>query len=76
MPLTDFQRRILALLASSRTPDSYLAGGAALHFKPNSTRFSNDLDFFHDSVQRVASAFAQDRQTLVSAGLSVEVELS
>ena len=31
MPLTDLQRTILALLARTRAPDSYLAGGAALH---------------------------------------------
>ena len=49
VPLTAFQSQLLALLAESRSPDSYLAGGAALHFEPNSTRFSNDLDFFHDS---------------------------
>jgi predicted nucleotidyltransferase component of viral defense system len=45
MPLTVFQRAVLRLLAQNRRPDSYLAGGAALHFAPNSQRFSNDLDF-------------------------------
>jgi hypothetical protein len=60
VPLTEFQRFVLGLLADNRSPDSYLAGGAALHFAPNSRRFSNDLDFFHDSEARVASAFAAD----------------
>ncbi len=69
MPLTDFQRAILALLAETRTPDSYLAGGAALHFSPRSTRYSKDLDFFHDSAERVASAFAKDSSRLGSAEL-------
>lgn len=76
MPLTEFQRQVLALVGKSRTPDSYLAGGAALHFKPNSTRFSNDLDFFNDSVERVASAFAEDRTALVDAGFLVAIEIS
>ncbi len=76
MPLTDFQRRILALLATTRTPDSYLAGGAALHFAPNSVRYSNDLDFFHDSVARVASAFAADEALLRVNGHDLELELS
>ena len=76
MPLTDFQRQILSLIGQSRTPDSYLAGGAALHFKPNSLRFSNDLDFFNDSEERVATAFAEDRATLEAAGYAVNVELS
>ena len=76
MPLTDFRRAILALLAETRTPDSYLAGGAALHFSPRSIRYSNDLDFFHDSAERVASAFAEDSSRLGSAGYEVEVVLS
>lgn len=33
----------------NRTPDSYLAGGAALNIEPSSKRFSNALDYFHDS---------------------------
>ena len=76
MPLTDFQRSVLAVLARTRAPDSYLAGGAALHFEPNSTRYSNDLDFFHDSEERVASAFAADHTLLEAAGYQVSVELS
>lgn len=75
MPLTDAQRTIARLLAPNRTPDSYLAGGSALHFRPNTRRYSNDLDYFHDSEERVASAFRQDRDTLVAAGWSVDVEL-
>ena len=76
MPLTDFQRTILALLAQTRAPDSYLAGGAALHFAPNSVRYSNDLDFFHDSPQRVASAFSDDSALLEGAEYSLELEIS
>jgi hypothetical protein len=76
VPLTDLQRAVLSLLASTRAPDSYLAGGAALHFAPSSTRYSNDLDFFHDSEQRVAEAFAADRVLLEDAGYRVVVELS
>lgn len=76
MPLTDFQRRLLAILGPSKSPDAYLAGGAALHFEPNSLRYSHDLDFFHDSEQRVASGFAEDRRILEVAGYEVEVVLS
>jgi hypothetical protein len=76
LPLTEFQRFVLGLLAGNRSPDSYLAGGAALHFAPNSHRFSNDLDFFHDSEERVASAFAADADVLRRADVAVEVELS
>lgn len=76
MPLTEHQRRVLALLARTRSPDSYLAGGAALHFAPNSVRYSDDLGFFHDSAERVASAFAEDRTLLVEDGYEVDVEIS
>ena len=76
MPLTEFQQVLLAELAKGRTDERYLAGGAALHFEPNSTRYSHDLDFFHDSVERVASTFSADRARLVTAGYSVTVELS
>lgn len=76
VPLTPFQQRLLAALASRPNDDRYLAGGAAMHFAPNSTRYSDDLDFFHDSEQRVASAFNQDRTTLLEAGFDVEVEFA
>jgi hypothetical protein len=51
MPLTVFQQELLAVLAPSRSPDSYLAGGSAIHFEPNSDRYSQ-LDFFHHSEER------------------------
>lgn len=76
MPLTEFQRILLAELAAAPTDERYLAGGAALHFEPNSVRYSDDLDFFHDSEARVASAFAADRARLEAAGFQIEIELS
>lgn len=77
MPLTVFQRKLLAELATSEgARERYLAGGAALHFSPNSVRFSDDLDFFHDTVARVGRAFSADRATLEAAGYEIEVGLS
>lgn len=76
MPLTEFQRALLAALAVAPNDQRYLAGGAALHFAPNSTRYSDDLDFFHDSEARVASAFAADRATLGQAGYQLDIEIS
>jgi hypothetical protein len=75
MPLTDFQKVLVRLLSVNRAPDSYLAGGAALHFEPNSLRYSKDLDFFHDSEQRVARAFEGDHALLIGHGCAVEVDL-
>lgn len=76
MPLTEFQRSLLATLAHGESDESYLAGGAAIHFAPNTVRYSNDLDFFHDSVERVARAFQRDRTRAEDAGYHVEVEIS
>jgi hypothetical protein len=64
------------LLSAGRAADSYLAGGAAMHIAPNSKRYSNDLDYFHDSEERVASAFAADRHVLEAGGYSVEVGMN
>ena len=44
VPLTRYQDEVARLLATNRSPDNYLAGGAALHIEPNSKRYSNDLD--------------------------------
>ena len=76
VPLTTFQRELLAALARDRATDGYLAGGAAIHFAPNSARYSDDLDFFHDSVERVAAAFTSDRERLEEAGYVVSVGVS
>ena len=74
VPLTEFQRRLLAELAETPNDERYLVGDAAMHLAPNSTRYSDDLDFFHDSEARVASAYAQDSETLLRAGYSVHVQ--
>jgi hypothetical protein len=76
VPLTPHQLAIARVLAASRSPDSHLAGGAALHFAPNSVRYSNALDDFNDSVARVATAFEADRAALLAAGFEVVVDLS
>lgn len=76
MPLTDYQAEVARLLSENRSFDSYLAGGAAILIEPNTTRFSRDLDYFHDSEKRVAEAFAADEAVLAEHGYAVEVELS
>lgn len=76
MPLTAFQSSLVRLLSENRTEDSYLAGGAAIHLEPQSTRYSNDLDYFHDSEERVASAFARDRGLLEREGYEIDLVLN
>jgi hypothetical protein len=75
VPLTPYQEEVARLLARNRSFDSYLAGGAAIHLAPNTTRYSNDLDYFHDSVERVASAFEQDDKDLREAGHHMSVDM-
>lgn len=77
MPLTSFQQQLLADLTAEPSGNlGYLAGGAALHFEPNSTRFSRDLDFFHDSAERVAAAFARDSVRLETSGYTLKITIS
>jgi len=76
VPLTEYQARLARLLSENRTFDSYLAGGAAILIEPNTTRFSRDLDYFHDSEARVAEAFAADRKLLESVGYAIDVDLN
>jgi hypothetical protein len=77
VPLTPFQKQLLADLTAGPPDDlGYLAGGAALHFEPNSVRFSRDLDFFHDSVERVAAAFERDSKRIEALGYTRQVVVS
>lgn len=76
MPLTKFQSKLAKLLATNRSEDSHLAGGAALHFQPNSIRYSQDLDYFHDSEMRVLQAFKLDQALLNKTGYRCETEMN
>ena len=76
MPLTEHQAELARLLSQNRTFDSYLAGGGAILIDPETTRFSRDLDYFHDSETRVAEAFAADREMLEANGYSLDVDLN
>lgn len=71
MPLTEVQKRVLRLLARNRSPESHLAGAAAIHRQEKSLRYSRDLDFFQDSEDLVADAFARDSALLRENGYQV-----
>ena len=75
MPLTEYQARLGRLLAENRSEDSYLAGGAAILAAANTRRYSQDLDYFHDTAARVASAYASDYKTLAGHGYEVEPDI-
>ncbi len=70
MPLSSIQHEILALLASRRTPESYVAGSTPLNL--NAARYSTDIDIFHDREERVEEAASEDAAVLLTQGYSVE----
>lgn len=69
MPISSFQSRVLRLLASQRSPDSYIAGGIAINRE--GPRFSADIDIFHDSTARLESAVSADAAALTAAGYAI-----
>ena len=71
MPLTDFQREVLAVIVANRSEESHFAGGLVLNATPESPRFSKDFDFFHDAVEALAAASERDVAALRTAGFEV-----
>jgi hypothetical protein len=72
MPLGDFEREVMRMLAGSRNPDSFVGGGTVLHQAQDSPRSSEDVGLFHDTIEALESAFNSDVETLRGAGFSVE----
>lgn len=72
MPLTPFQREVLALLAANRNPESHLAGGTAINRSEASPRYSADIDMFHDVAEAVHTSAVADAAVLTAKGFAVE----
>jgi hypothetical protein len=62
---------LVRALASSRSPDSYVAGAAALNV--DRARRSEGIDVFNDDVARADATFAADTATLRAAGFDVAI---
>lgn len=69
--LDNFQRKILDFLASSRSENSYIAGGAALNI--DQQRLSRDIDIFHDDMIVCQKSFIQDIALLKQNGYCIKV---
>lgn len=69
MPITEAQTAVLKTIASSRDPESFVAGG--LPINRTGPRYSEDIDIFHDREERVARAAEQDSKLLEAAGFKV-----
>jgi hypothetical protein len=67
VPLSKIQRDILALLASHRDPESYVAGSTLLNV--HAPRFSGGIDVFQDREERVLQAADQDAAVLLKQWL-------
>ncbi len=70
MALTSLQSEVMGVLSKNRTPESHLAGGAALN--RSAARFSADLDFFQDPQVSVREVAERDFADLVAAGFHAE----
>jgi len=72
MPLGDFEKMILRLLAVNRNPESYIAGATVFLRREESPRQSQDIDVFHDTVQSLQLAALQDTAVLEQNGYALE----
>lgn len=72
MPLTPFQKEVMAVLAANRSETSHVAGGVVINASDDSARYSKDFDIFHDSVEELSSASEKDIAALEAAGFEVE----
>ena len=72
MPLNPLQRRVMATIAAQRNPESYIAGGAALHRR--GIRDSHDIDIFNDREDILDRAVAADAAALAEAGFELTWE--
>lgn len=69
MPLTKGQIAALEAIASSRDPESYVAGSTPLNRAHQ--RYSADIDVFHDREERVSKAAESDAATLAAHGFAI-----
>lgn len=70
VPLTKGQIAALNVIAATRSPESYVAGSTPLN--RGESRFSSDIDIFHDAEDMVADAAERDAMALKQAGFTVE----
>ena len=72
MPLGEFEREVLRLLAANRNPESYVAGATVFLRRSGSHRQSQDIEVFHDTLESLNSAALQDVEVLEQNGYQIE----
>ena len=73
MPIGNFERAVLRVIAANRNPDSFVAGATVLHQAANSPRASRDVDVFHDTMESLARSVEVDVAVLRREGFEVEL---
>lgn len=73
MPLTPFQKEVLAAIVENRHEASHFAGGIVLNAPDSSPRFSHDFDLFHDAVENLVDSSERDVANLRAAGFGVDL---
>ena len=71
MSLTNFQKMVIGVLRSFRTPSDYVGGGAALNF--DEFRLSDDMDIFQDRTGALPSGVHKELDALRAQEFAVEV---
>lgn len=69
MPISRIQSEVLRVIAASRDPESFVAGGVPIN--RGGPRYSADIDIFNDRVERVAIAAQADAEALEAQGFTV-----
>ncbi len=72
MPLTQFQTDVFKVISRNRNPDSYVAGATVIHRDPASSRYSEDIDLFHDTTEAVIASAKLDAEALRASGYEVD----
>jgi hypothetical protein len=75
MPLTEFQTRIFKVISANRNPESYVAGGVVIHRDKTSSRYSKDIDLFHDTAQALNTSVELDADALKHAGYQCDFSM-
>ena len=72
MPLSEFQKEVMAVISKNRSEQSHIAGGIVLNVSDDSARFSHDFDIFHEAAEAVQVASERDCSSLEEAGFAFE----
>jgi len=71
MAITDFQAKVISVIAKNRSESSYLAGGLVLN--ADWPRLSDDIDIFQDTDEEIGETANKDIETLKSVGFRISM---